>query len=84
MRAWAKSHRYTLLQRMTELVRRPRPGADTVPEEEELAEAVATGPVLLGDIRNDDGVWPLWMYNDGLDESVPIEDYSPGSWVCNR
>ena len=49
-----------------------------------MAEPVPTGPVLLGDIQNDDGVWPLWMYNAGLDENVPIESYSPGSWVCNR
>ena len=49
-----------------------------------MAEPVPTGPVLLGDIQNDDGVWPLWMYRAGLGEDVPIESYSPGTWVCNQ
>ena len=30
------------------------------------------------------GVWPLWMYRARLDEDVPIESYSPGTWVCNQ
>ena len=49
-----------------------------------MAEPVPTGPVLLGDIRDDSGVWPLWMYNARLQEDVPIESYTPGTWVCNR
>ena len=49
-----------------------------------MAEPVPTGPVLLGDIQNDDGAWPLWMYRAGLDEDIPNENYSPGTWVCNQ
>ena len=49
-----------------------------------MAEPVPTGPVLLGDIRDDSGVWPLWMYEAGLQEDVPIESFTPGTWVCNR